>query len=119
MSKGLLPYHLGSGIKRALDKWSEIDFLDDHDGCLFTATVHRKPLEDLKLVGDLYKTPVKTPGLVLMTLKANPYLTLAEVAETVGKSLSVVERAAANLVRTGKLKYVVPKKGGHWEVLDK
>ncbi|OGQ90056.1 MAG: hypothetical protein A2464_11085 [Deltaproteobacteria bacterium RIFOXYC2_FULL_48_10] len=114
-----MPYHLGSGIKRALDKWSEIDFLDDHDGCLFTATVHRKPLEDLKLVGDLYKTPVKTPGLVLMTLKANPYLTLAEVAETVGKSLSVVERAAANLVRTGKLKYVVPKKGGHWEVLDK
>jgi len=39
----ILPYRgLGSGIKRALDAWSEIDFIDDQDGCLFTATVHRK-----------------------------------------------------------------------------
>ena len=59
----------------------------------------------MSLVGKLHKTPVKKPGLVLMTLKATPYLTLAEVAETVGKSLSAVERAAANLVRTGKLIY--------------
>jgi hypothetical protein len=38
-----LPYHgLGSGIKRVLDEWPQIDFTDDRDGCLFTATVHRK-----------------------------------------------------------------------------
>ena len=43
LAKGLLPYHgLGSGIKRALDAWPRIEFTDDHDGCLFTATVHRK-----------------------------------------------------------------------------
>ena len=43
IAKGLLPYKgLGSGIKRALDDWPEIDFTDDRDGCLFTATVHRK-----------------------------------------------------------------------------
>ena len=42
VAKGLLPYHgLGSGIKRALEEWPEIGFLDDRDGCLFTATVHR------------------------------------------------------------------------------
>src|SRR3972149_11745988 len=42
VAKGLLPYHgLGSGIKRALEKWPEIGFLDDRDGCMFTATVHR------------------------------------------------------------------------------
>ncbi|MDZ7664465.1 MAG: putative DNA binding domain-containing protein [Desulfotignum sp.] len=46
VAKGLLPYHgLGSGIKRALGAWPQIDFADDRDGCLFTATVHRKPLE--------------------------------------------------------------------------
>jgi len=40
IAKGILPYHgLGSGIQRALDKWPDIDFADDHDGCLFTATV--------------------------------------------------------------------------------
>jgi len=42
VAKGLLPYHgLGSGIKRALQHWPAIDFYDDHDGCLFTAVVHR------------------------------------------------------------------------------
>jgi ATP-dependent DNA helicase RecG len=42
VAKGLLPYHgLGSGIKRALEEWPQIDFIDDREGCLFTATVHR------------------------------------------------------------------------------
>jgi ATP-dependent DNA helicase RecG len=51
VAKGLLPYHgLGSGIKRALEKWPAIDFTDDHDGCLFTATVYRKAVEELELV---------------------------------------------------------------------
>ena len=44
VAKGLLPYHgLGSGIKRALDAWPQIDFVDDRDGSQFVATVHRKP----------------------------------------------------------------------------
>jgi hypothetical protein len=30
--------------------WPQIDFTDDRDGCLFTATVHRKPAEELKLL---------------------------------------------------------------------
>ena len=41
VAKGLLPYRgLGSGIQRALDAWPNIDFIDDRDGCLFTATIH-------------------------------------------------------------------------------
>ena len=41
-----MPYHgLGSGIKRALEQWPEIEFLDDRDGCLFTATVRRTTKE--------------------------------------------------------------------------
>ena len=44
-AKGMLPYHgLGSGIMRALAAWQHIDFKNDRDGCLFTATVHRKPI---------------------------------------------------------------------------
>lgn len=51
VAKGLLPYHgLGSGIKRALELWPQIEFIDDHDGCLFTATLTRKPAEELDLV---------------------------------------------------------------------
>jgi ATP-dependent DNA helicase RecG len=32
-------------MKRALEAWPEIDFIDDREGCLFTATVHRKIIE--------------------------------------------------------------------------
>ena len=45
-------------------------------------------------------------------------MTLAEVAAQIGKSVSAVERASAKLVTEGQLKYVGPKKGGHWEVLS-
>jgi len=30
--------------------WPQIDFVDDREGCLFTATVHRKPSEKIELV---------------------------------------------------------------------
>jgi len=60
---------------------------------------------------------VKKPERVLEELEANPRLTLAEVADMIGKSVRTVERASAKLVREGRLRYVGPRKGGHWEVL--
>ena len=63
------------------------------------------------------KTPVKTPVKILQVLAANPEMTLSEVAVAIGKSVSAVERASANLVKAGRLKFVGPQKGGHWEVL--
>ncbi len=35
---------------------------DDRDGCLFTATVHRKPVADLKLANETLDIPQKTSG---------------------------------------------------------
>lgn len=47
-AKGLLPYYgLGSGIRRALERWPHIEFIDDHEGCLFTAVIHRKSIEEI------------------------------------------------------------------------
>jgi len=46
-------------------------------------------------------------------------MTLAEVAREIGKSLSAVERASTKLVKGGQMKYVSPKKGGHWEIIEK
>jgi len=63
------------------------------------------------------KAPVKTPVNILHLLAARPDMTLAEVAETIGKSLSAVERASAKLVKEGRLRYVGPRKGGRWEVV--
>jgi ATP-dependent DNA helicase RecG len=64
------------------------------------------------------EAPVKTPSAILRCLAANPSMTLAEVASEIGKSLSAVERASTKLAKEGRLKYVGPKKGGHWEVLE-
>ncbi|MDX2206065.1 MAG: ATP-binding protein [Gemmatimonadales bacterium] len=62
------------------------------------------------------KTPVKTPDRILDILASNPDLTLAEVAQSIGKSLSAVERASAKLAKQGRLRFVGPRKGGHWVV---
>jgi ATP-dependent DNA helicase RecG len=59
------------------------------------------------------ETRVKTPDLILAAFSENPNLTLSEVAVGIGKSISTVERASTRLVKSGKLKYVGPKKGGH------
>lgn len=47
VAKGLLPYRgLGSGIRRSLKEWPDIDFFDDRDGCTFKAVVHKKIQDD-------------------------------------------------------------------------
>ncbi|MGL6349920.1 MAG: Fic family protein, partial [Aeromonas sp.] len=60
----------------------------------------------------------KTPDAVLALLASEPALTLTQVAERIGRSTSTVERAAAALVKAGRLRFVGPRKGGHWEVLS-
>ncbi len=62
------------------------------------------------------KTSVKTPVEILRLLSATPSMTLAEVAAEIGKTPRAIELAAAKLVKEGRLKYVGPQKGGHWEV---
>lgn len=61
----------------------------------------------------------KTPALILHILSSHPGMTLAELAESTGKSLSTVERAASKLVKEGRLHHVGPKKGGYWKVQGK
>lgn len=55
------------------------------------------------------KTPVerqRTPDQVLSLLRLQPEITLAEVAQTIGRSLRTVERAAAKLQFEVKLRYL-------------
>ena len=64
------------------------------------------------------KTPVKTPVKIIAMMRENPEVTLAEIAQRIGKSVSAVERAASKLVKAGKIKYQGPKKGGQWDILE-
>lgn len=68
VAKGLLPYRgLGVGIKRVLETWAEINFIDDRDGCLFTATVHRKTVKSSGLSS--VKSSVKTEKRIIILLQ--------------------------------------------------
>jgi len=64
------------------------------------------------------ETSVKTSDVLLKLLQQNPEMTLAEVADHIGRTVRAVEMASAKLVKAGKLRYVGPKKGGHWEVIQ-
>ena len=63
------------------------------------------------------KTSVKTADALLELLRQHPQMTLAEVAAEVGRTVRAVEMASAKLVKAGRLRYVGPQRGGHWEVL--
>jgi ATP-dependent DNA helicase RecG len=111
VAKGLLPYYgLGSGIKRALDAWPQVDFIDDRDGCLFTATVHRKAVEGSE------KSSEKSSEKILIMLKAEPGLTAKEIAKRLEISSRAVEKQIAKLRKEGLLRRIGPAKGGYWEV---
>lgn len=69
-------------------------------------------------VKTLVKGRVSTGDALLAVLAAHPAATLAEAAAHLGKSVSAIERAARRLREDGRLRYVGPQKGGHWEVME-
>jgi ATP-dependent DNA helicase RecG len=92
VAKGLLPYRgFGSGIPRALEVWPAMDFVDDRDGCLFTATVHRKTA-----IGS-----EKTSGKILAALKQDGNLTIPELASLIGVTERSIERNVRRLQEQG------------------
>ena len=114
---------LGSGMNRILQVYPKniFHFSENFmEVCFEFEEGYLKSLEEGEKRGK--KTPVetrvKTPDAILAVLKTNPILTLTEVAERIDKSVSAVERAAKKLRDQEKLKYVGPKKGGHWKVID-
>jgi ATP-dependent DNA helicase RecG len=107
VAKGLLPYHgLGSGIKRALTLWPQIDFADDREGCLFVATVHRHaPLSNLQ-------------GQLLKLVQSDPTASYDQLAALTEKDRTTIMRNMAKLKLAGKVQRVGAKKSGHWEVFN-
>lgn len=122
VAKGVLPYHgLGSGIKLALSDWPQIEFQDDHDGCLFTVTVHRKPAEELRLANDLLKSSSKssskTEDQILGLLTHDSFMTTEQLASALGISKRAILKQIDKLKVQGRLSRVDPARGGHWEVI--
>lgn len=55
---------------------------------------------------------------LLILLRKQPNLTLAEAAQRIGRSTRTVERLASQLQAAGRLRHIGPNKGGHWEVME-
>ena len=44
-AKGVLPYRgLGTGVRRALQNWSQIEFIDNREDCTFTSITFRNKI---------------------------------------------------------------------------
>ncbi len=119
----------GRGIERIMDACREAGFAEpaiEYETTGLWINFTFPPAEKGETPGEkrvetqgqtLVTKPAKTPEQILELLKANPKMTLAEVASAIGKSLSAVERASAKLVKESRLRHVGPTKAGHWEIL--
>ena len=107
-------------------------FADDHDGCLFTATVHRKPVDELELAdiapdvslkvetssGRCRLSVGKASGKLLDACREKPSITIPELAELIGITERSVQRNMQNLQKDGLLRRIGGRKEGHWEVME-
>jgi len=133
---------LGSGIKRALEAWPKIDFLDDREGCLFIATVHRseemliakgtekstektgKSTEKIEISTEktrggmekIEESGEKTKEVILHLLTQNPRTTIKELSEAIQLTASAIEKQLRKLKREGKIERLGPDKGGYWKI---
>jgi len=110
--------HIGSGLKRIREELQQNNLpkpVLDVDDNWFSIVISRKVIAPVETP---VETPVKTSEMILQILLRDSSLTLKDVSDRIGKSLSAVERASSKLVKDRKLKFVGPKKSGHWEVLD-
>lgn len=130
VAKGLLPYHgLGSGIKRALAEWPDIDFIDDNEGCLFKAIVHRK-ISDSRLLVTMTSeneelspemSPVLSPDVhaaILAIIRSDSAVSTGTIAKSLKISKRTVLRRLDELKNQGRLRRVGPTKGGSWKIVE-
>lgn len=116
VAKGLLPYRgLGSGIQRALEEWPEIGFVDDREGCLFTARVLRTVAT--RSVESSVERSEKTGDQILGLLAARADMTIVQLAQVLGLSTRVIEKQIRKLQQEGRLRRVGSRKSGRWETL--
>ena len=64
------------------------------------------------------KTREKTDATILRLLREHAELSIAELAENLGKAPSTIERAIRKLRESGRLQRIGPDKGSHWQVIE-
>ena len=130
VAKGLLPYHgLGSGIRRALKIWPEIDFQNDYEGCLFSATIRRTSRNELDIIPPsipasmlgqrLSDVMQKLPGWVIGHIRNKNNISITELAYLTGTTERNVTRTLQQLQQEGKLiRRISSPNDDFWEIID-
>jgi ATP-dependent DNA helicase RecG len=113
----------GSGMAKIQRGWKEtggklrlVDSFEPFDQTRLEMDFAKTPEETRVKTPD--KTAEKTPEKILILVKEDTQMSIAEIATCLGKSDSAIERAIRKLKAEGKLKRVGADKGGHWEVTD-
>jgi ATP-dependent DNA helicase RecG len=80
IAKGILPYKgIGSGIKRALDKWKDIELINNQEGCLFTVIIK---IREIFVSG-------KMSGKIMSHKREDAEITIPELASLFGATCSL------------------------------
>lgn len=127
-AKGLLPYRgLGTGIRRALQDWPQIEFIDDHTGYLFTSVVERPTNQlphnkILKFQTSPINAPLNIPlsdlqVQILEVIKQNPWIIYEDIAAKLEKDLSTIKRNIQQLKSWEILQRLGSKKKGYWKIV--
>ena len=124
-AKGLLPYRgLGTGVRRALQDWPQIQFIDDRDGCLFTSCVERIKMQNLieKKKLKMQDAPINASlsslqQLILGVLNEDPKASYESLGTQLGKDRTTIMRNIQKMKDMGILRRSGSKKIGHWEIL--
>ena len=132
VAKKLLPYRgLGSGIRRSLEEWPDIDFVDDRDGCIFKVIVYRNPRQDeplkkveqpedkdLKVHLTLKHEPLTDLQVhILELIRTDPKLSYEALTESLNKGRSTIMRNIQKLKDAGLLSRIGSKKSGYWKIM--
>jgi len=113
VAKGLPPYHgLGSGIKRALSSWPDIEFSDDRDGCLFLATIHRKLVAQNEGANE-------GVSALLNLITRNPGMRAPSMADALKTSPKNVDRWLKQLKENGWITFQGATKTGGYHATPK
>lgn len=131
VAKGLLPYRgLGTGVRRALRDWPQIQFNDDREGCLFTTTVQRAialPLIKERLddpINASINAPINAPlpdlqEEILQIIEDNPWVAYEDIGEKTEKDRSTIRRNIQQLKSLGLVERSGSKKKGFWKILHR
>lgn len=100
----------GSGIKRIQESFTDYGLkapLFENMQHGFQVTVYLNP----EIASE------KTSEKILIIIKQDPTVTIAELAVNIGISNRSIERNLGKLQREKKLERIGPDKGGYWQIL--